>query len=159
MYSRRTFFEFISLADAELIHSQMIAWILSKDFQGFKEPVNCRKEILKNFFGLNDPEDIVEISTESDSIDILIKLDKVVLCIENKLKSSQHSDQLNKYKNFIDSHYGDVERRFYYLTLIDEESGNQDWINKSYRDLLSVLIELKNEKQIAENANGFILEE
>lgn len=159
MYSRRTFFEFISLADAELIHSQMIAWILSKDFQGFKEPVYCRKQILTNFFGLKDPEDIVEISTESDSIDILIKLDKVVLCIENKLKSSQHSDQLNKYKNFVDSHYGDVEKRFYYLTLIDEESGNQDWINKSYRDLFSVLIELKNENQIVENANGFILEE
>lgn len=159
MYSKRTFFEFISLANAELIHSQMVAWVLSKDFQGFKDPVYCRKQILKNFFVLENPEDIVEISTESDSIDILIKLDKVVLCIENKLKSSQHSDQLNKYKNFIDSHYGDVERRFYYLTLIEEDSENQDWINKSYKDLLSVLNNLENEGQIFKERDGFILEE
>lgn len=159
MYSKRTFFEFISLADAELIHSQMIAWILSKDFQGFKDPVYCRKEILINFFGLKDPEDIVEISTESDSIDILIKLDNIVLCIENKLKSSQHSDQLNKYKNFIDSHYGDVERSFYYLTLIDEDSENQDWINKSYRDLLSVLNKLEKDEHIFKEREGFILKE
>lgn len=54
-------------------------------------------------------------------MDILIKTEKMVIIIENKLKSSEHSDQLLKYTGAIEEKYKDQKSIFFFLTLIDEK--------------------------------------
>ncbi len=157
MYQTKTFFEYISSADMELIHSQMISWILSEDFQGFKDGEKSRTKILNEFFGVLNPGAIKRLATEQSSIDILIELDHTVLCVENKIKSSQHSGQLKRYEDHVSNTCDGKDKKFYFLTLVEEDSGSELWVNKSYKELLEVLKSLKQEGDIADNFNGQLL--
>jgi len=148
----RTFFEYLGIADMEKIHSQILQWILSKDNKALNS--NQKNELIKLFLGISNFE-ITEIITEYKKIDILIKSPNSVICIENKIKSSQHSNQLEKYKKSITSKYENINSHFFFLTLIDENSVDNDWTNVSYKKLLSSLLKLK----IKENTDGFILME
>lgn len=159
IYETKTFFEYISSADMELIHSQMIAWILTSDFQGFNDRQESQSRLLRDFFGIADPGEVKLVATEQSSIDILVDLGHTVLCIENKIKSSQHSDQLKKYQEHISKNYIDKVQKFYFLTLIEEAAESEKWVNKSYKELLKVLNSLKQNGAIADNFNGQLLQD
>ena len=146
----RTFFEYLGIADMEKIHSQILQWILSEDNKSLNS--NQKNKLIELFFEIQDFE-ITEIITEYEKIDILIKSSNSVICIENKLKSSQHSNQLEKYKKSIKNKYGEINSHFFFLTLIDENSFDKDWKNISYNKLLSSLLKL----EIKENTDGLIL--
>tara|TARA_B110000240_G_C13423368_1_gene420509 strand:+ start:56 stop:1108 length:1053 start_codon:yes stop_codon:yes gene_type:complete len=146
----RTFFEYLGIADMEKIHSQILQWILSEHNKSITS--NQKNEFISDF--LNIPNfHISDIITEYEKIDILIKSSNGVICIENKLKSSQHSDQLKTYQNTIQEKYGDINTYFFFLTLIDEKSNDNNWINISYNKLLKSLQKLK----IENNTDGLIL--
>jgi len=97
---QKGFFEFIAAADSEKVHSQTIGWIFSKDCDVFEQ--NEKNEILnKLIFKSNEEiQDFkpTNIQVEIDDIDILIESEDWVIVIENKIKSSQHSNQLFKYE-------------------------------------------------------------
>lgn len=146
----RTFFEYLGIADMEKIHSQMLQWILSKDNKGLTS--SQKNEFISDF--LNIPNfQVSEVITEYKKIDILIKSENEIICIENKLKSSQHSNQLDRYKKSIKKKHGEITTYFFFLTLIDETSNDSDWKNISYNKLLKSLKKLK----IEQNTDGFIL--
>ncbi|WP_158800212.1 PD-(D/E)XK nuclease family protein [Pedobacter sp. L105] len=133
---KRTFFEQIGLADMERVHSQMLQWIFSIECDAI---TNANKlSLIKGLFGL-DVSSINEVYTEYHNIDILIKTPEIIICIENKLKSSQHSNQLETYKKTLNSEFISQVVRFYYLTLANENSDDIDWICLSYRHLLNEL--------------------
>ncbi|CAL2082909.1 conserved hypothetical protein [Tenacibaculum dicentrarchi] len=146
----RTFFEYLGIADMEKIHSQILQWILSKDNKSLTS--NQKNEFISDFLNITNFE-VSEIITEYEKIDILIKSQNGVICIENKLKSSQHSNQLNRYKESIQQKYGNINTDFFFLTLIDEKSNNDNWKNISYNQLLNSLQKLK----IQNNTDGLIL--
>lgn len=146
----RTFFEYLGIADMEKIHSQILQWILSEDNKSLNS--NQKNKLIEIFFEIQDFK-ITEIITEYEKIDILIKSSNSVICIENKLKSSQHSNQLEKYKKSIKNKYGEINSHFFFLTLIDENSFDKEWKNISYNKLLSSLLKL----EIKENTDGLIL--
>lgn len=149
---KRTFFEYLGIADMEKIHSQIIQWILSSNNESISE--NGKNEIISMLFGIQDFK-IKEIITEYKNIDIVIKSETSIICIENKLKSSQHSNQLKNYQKSIEKQYGDIKTYFYFLTLIGEESDETEWRNITYNSLLKVLTKIKKQ----ENKDGLILEE
>lgn len=97
---KKGFFECIAAADAEKVHSQTIGWILSDECGVFTEEE--RKSILQELLlGQNVNFDIGRIKSvdvEINDIDIQITCDNCLIVIENKLKSSQHSNQLFKYE-------------------------------------------------------------
>lgn len=97
---KKGFFEFIAAADAEKVHSQTIGWIFSKDCDVFDD--NEKNLILKELvFGDSKKEiDLTPsvVSVEINDIDILITCGDRLVVIENKIKSSQHSNQLYKYE-------------------------------------------------------------
>ena len=97
---KKGFFECIAAADAEKVHSQTIGWILSDECGVFTQEE--RKSILQELLlGQNVNFDIGRIKTvdvEINDIDIQITCDNCLIVIENKLKSSQHSNQLFKYE-------------------------------------------------------------
>ena len=92
--NQQSFFEFLSLSHQERIHSQIISWIFSLNFNGANEKQKLK--LLHSIFKLKAKKIKFSI-TEYENIDILIKTDSSIIIIENKFKSSQHSNQLEKY--------------------------------------------------------------
>ena len=97
---KKGFFEFIAAADAEKVHSQTIGWIFSKEC-GVFDDTEKSKILNELVFGEGKfQEDFrpANVSVEINDIDILIENKDWIIVIENKIKSSEHSNQLHKYE-------------------------------------------------------------
>lgn len=84
--------------------------------------------------------------TESKNIDIFIKTEdnrgySDCWIIENKIKSSQHSDQLERYEEYCKKKYKGSELHYLFLTLIDEKplGDSHVWISATYGNLVNLL--------------------
>ena len=97
----------------------------------------------------------VEIQREWKNIDILIILEGVVVCIENKVLSKEHSNQLKRYKEIIEKQFPDYQQTFVYLTPDGEDSEEEtdtyepisyEFIVDSLDRILSVYGESLNEQ-------------
>ncbi|MFC5452176.1 PD-(D/E)XK nuclease family protein [Paenibacillus aestuarii] len=133
-----TFFETLSVAHLEKIHSQMLCWILNGDILDLAQ----KTRMLNSIFGTSETTfSKLDCYTEYKSMDIVVVTDKITFIIENKLKSSQHSDQLERYMEIIqeDSRFKDTISKFGFLTLVGEESKHSEWKNIIYRELLDSL--------------------
>lgn len=99
---KQGFFEFISAASNEKVHSQTLAWIFSTNCTAFTPEV--KGEILCQFVGdtMDNSKNYIPLKSiaEIEDIDLFIECANVCLIIENKIKSSQHSNQLYKYQYF-----------------------------------------------------------
>lgn len=160
------FFSALSLADVERVHSQVIGWIFHPENNALT--VKEKALLLTELFHLpvKRYENILSF-TEEEHIDIIIVAETTdgrdVYAIENKLKSSQHSDQLNRYREFIEQDplhrfVGMSKLHFGYLTLLNEEANAEGWVNLSYEDLANIL-EILFEDRNSNNANEIILRE
>ncbi len=151
-----SFFEYLWVADMERIHSQMLAWIFSPDCIALDTK---EKQILFNqLFGKNINIDVKKMIIETEyswqllddnkktriSLDIIFKDDKRVIVIENKFKSSEHSNQLENYKKFIKKEFPELTWSYFFLTLIDSPSESKEWRNISYMDLYQGLSQFKS---------------
>ena len=137
----KSFFEHMKMADSERIHSEFISWFFSDDCQAITE--KQRIKTLNNIFKLRETDKILNIGTEIDKIDIFIETNNHILIIENKLKSSQHSNQLSEYKKNIEFKYPKKQHQFIFLTLIKEQAKSDGWIHISYHDLRNFLEKLE----------------
>ena len=89
----------------------------------------------------------VDIRREWENIDILVELEDVVVCIENKVLAKEHSNQLTKYKDIIQRNFPDKYKTFVFLTPDGSDSQNEidtyepisyDFIVDSLERILSV---------------------
>jgi hypothetical protein len=145
-----TFFESLMLADAERIHSQTLAWILNLHENVF--PKQEKNKLFKTIFNLSHDiiiEDNYFIGTEINSLDIVIRTDETTLVIENKLKSSEHSFQSDKYLNALPGNLRSKEENTYFafLSLTAESPKNPKWIIVSFEKLLKSLQTIKWNKE------------
>lgn len=148
----KTFFEYLGIADMERIHSQILAWIFSSDFGALTEKQKI--ELLEKVFDLTNVVRIEKILTESHRIDILIETDSELIVIENKIKSSQHSDQLARYvEHFSKTHA--IKPKFYFLTLVKEKFNYSIWKRISYQHIYDCLLSL----ELLDNPHSIIFEE
>lgn len=129
----KTFFEYLGIADKERIHSQFLAWVFSIDCNSIDS--NMKNKLLQDIFQLNCNSQITNILTERNGIDILIETDNEIIVIENKIKSSQHSNQLDNYKKFIEKEFCHKKQYFFFLTLIGEKTENPIWKKITYVDI------------------------
>jgi hypothetical protein len=93
------FFEFIDAADAEKVHSQTIGWMFSENCKAFS--YTNKYLILNELIGKNAEVQVTpetKVYVEINDIDIMIEGEDWIIVIENKIKSSQHSNQLFKYE-------------------------------------------------------------
>lgn len=139
---KKSFFEYLGLADMEKVHSQFLAWVLSDDCNAIES--EGRQCLFKNLFGFD--EKITQIQTERNNIDIFIQTENNIVVIENKIKSSQHSNQLEKYKKYCRENFPKSLPHFFFLSLIDEDASDNDWHQLSYSTIYSQLNSLKLEK-------------
>ena len=138
---KKSFFEYLGIADVERIHSQFFAWIFSSDCNAIDSIQ--KDELLQKVFRLKSNSHILNTQTERDGIDILIETDKEIVVIENKIKSSQHSNQLERYKEFCEKHFLNKKKYYHFLTLIGEHTEHQEWIRISYLQIYNSLKSLK----------------
>lgn len=152
------FFNAIGVADMEKIHSAVIGWMLSDKCKAL-DP-KAKSALLCNLFEENIRifKNIV-VQVEVYNIDVLIETEdnqgnKECWVIENKIKSNQHSNQLDKYvgiikgnalttgKKPITTNYKNIPAHYCFLTLIPESPrGNhaKKWKNLQYKDFLNFL--------------------
>jgi len=87
----------------------------------------------------------VEVLREWKHIDIVIVHSDFVIAIENKVKSSEHSDQLSRYKQKIVEAFPNREKGFVYLTVDglepSEKEDQKDYISIGY-DIIKSRIEI-----------------
>ena len=126
-----SFFESIGMADMEKVHSQTIAWFFSSDCDALSSA--GKEEILSSILSRTDIATIQKVHTEYKSIDIVIETDRQVIAIENKIKSNQHSNQLERYKRILDKDFIGKEKVYLFLTLVPEISKSGEWKNISYQ--------------------------
>lgn len=79
---------------------------------------------------------------ERHNIDILMvdDLNKFVVIIENKVTTSEHGDQLNRYKKSAEQFFPKHRKLYLYLTPDGEDPSDEDYIAIDYK-LISELIE------------------
>jgi len=85
-----------------------------------------------------------EVFREEKYIDLLIKDDKnkFVCVIENKIKSTEHDNQLQRYFNHVISEFPDYKKMFVYLTVegeIPESDSSNNWIPFSYSQIVETI--------------------
>lgn len=136
---KKSFFEHLGLADVERIHSQFLAWIISRDCMAIDQKERYR--LFKDIFNVGGL--ITRIQTERNRIDILIETTNDIIVVENKIKSSQHSNQLANYKQFCDKEFPRHNKHYFFLTLIDEKTDDKDWKRLTYTTIFKHLSELK----------------
>lgn len=105
-------FSILDISKTEIRHSNFLAWILDpNENHGLKNLILVR--LLRDIFSDDKVSDYtqfdieflnfnnVEIRREWKHIDILVLIDKVVLAIENKISSTDHTNQLERYEKII----------------------------------------------------------
>ena len=120
-------FQILRITKNEIRHSNFLSWLLDPN-QSHKLGDIFLKRFLREVFSSDkfgdlDQVDVegmdlskVEIQREWKNIDILIKLENVVVCVENKVLSKEHSDQLRRYKEIIENQFPNHHQTFVFLT-------------------------------------------
>lgn len=140
----RNFFEVIGIADMEKVHSATIGWMLSDDCDAFD--LALRSRMLNDLFGIERDKifKTINFDIEWENIDIRYKTTDAndiveYWVIENKIKSSQHSNQLAKYEEIMSEKCPNNSAHYVFLSLIKESAVRGNWKNRSYDDLLVIL--------------------
>tara|TARA_B100000795_G_C22751156_1_gene419487 strand:- start:146 stop:1348 length:1203 start_codon:yes stop_codon:yes gene_type:complete len=138
-------FEILRISKTEIRHSNFLSWLLNpKGSHGIGEVF--LKKFLREIFSSEKSTDIdqievnkidysnVEILREWKHIDLLIIVDDIVISIENKVHSKEHSNQLVRYRKIIEDEFPDKRKSFVYLNPegVESEQESDVYIQLSY---------------------------
>ena len=146
----------------ELRHSNMLAWLFDPEESHGLDDLFLRRWLMRVLQQASmktplppgwispiavDVLDIerVEVRREFENIDLLFTIHtgtgrRWVICIENKVNSSQGRDQLKRYHEIVERRFADTERRIYvFLTKHQEPPAHPAYIENSYEEILEVL--------------------
>ena len=162
---RFNIFRSLNIIDNEIRHSNFLAWLLDpSETHGLGDYfLNLfLKKISSQTSSVNHSSpsifeidswtfNYIEVLREWKNIDILIKSDenRFVCVIENKIKSSEGKDQLQRYKKIINHEFGDYKKFFVYLSLEGDIPSDENYLTVSYRDISAIInyiIEVKKDE-------------
>ncbi len=159
-------FQILRISKTEIRHSNFLAWLLDPS-QSHKLGDIFLKRFLREVFSSDKSSEVdqvdvegmdlskVQIQREWKNIDILIKLENAVVCIENKVLSKEHSNQLSRYKDIIFSTFEGYHKAFVFLSPEGSDSDNETdlyepisygFIVESIERIISVYGESMNQK-------------
>lgn len=145
-------FEILKISRMEIRHSNILSWLLDPN-----ENHGLNDSILRGVFQFIIQNDYIDmdifkillmdlnsfyVKREWNNIDILIesKEKEIVLCIENKIDSGEHSNQLKKYHNYIETTFPDYTKIYLYLSPYGVDSSKPDiWHSISYTDIKNII--------------------
>ena len=170
-------FEILDIVNAEIRHSNVLAWLFNPDSnhglsetflkQFLKFFISQNKGYIKANVSLFDFEIFnysdVEVRREWNNIDLIIILNeaskKVVITIENKIGTSEHTDQLKRYRKIIEEEFNSNYEKLYILLLPEEIVPSDDFWTCITYDIIAKLIEdlLESKKEmLSDSVYGFI---
>lgn len=150
--SKFNFFDILKITKTEIRHSNMLAWLLNPNenhglsdsiIRGFIQYVTTTFSEDIDVFDtlLMDCHDFT-LQREWHNIDILAvsSNEKFVLCIENKIYSGEHDNQLNRYRKIIEEAYPDYTKYYIFLSPEGTEASDTDyWCAMSYQEVLNII--------------------
>jgi len=150
--SKFNLFDILKITRTEIRHSNILSWLLNPNenhglgdsvIRGFIQYVATTFPEDTDVFDtlLMDCHDF-NIQREWHNIDILAvsSKEKFVLCIENKIDSGEHDNQLNRYRKIVEDTYSDYDKMYVYLSPEGVEASEPDyWCSMSYQDVLSIV--------------------
>lgn len=152
----------------EIRHSNMLAWLLNpNENHGFEDKF-LKKVLFQATFDTSNglsPYNIelmdfsdAEVYREKDHIDILLVSDtnKIVVAIENKVKSTEHDNQLERYAKILYKQYFDYKFIFIYLTPEGDEASSEIWTSMDYDFIQKQLDSLLKNCKIPEKNQIYI---
>ena len=136
-------FQVLKFEYGEIRHSNVLAWLLDPAESHGLGRMFLQRLLMRILHESDKATDItpvdidcwqsltVEIRREWNHIDLLCLItlasgDTWVICIENKVKSQQHSNQLHRYRKLVEETFPDAERRLYILLSKDGEEPEDD---------------------------------
>lgn len=149
---RFNIFDILKISRTEIRHSNMLSWLLDTN-----ENHGLGDKFLKNMFLkiLKENEDkeydsfklllmdlySFRVFREREHIDILLVSDKEknVIAIENKIGSSEHNHQLQRYREYLDKEYKDYKKILVFLTPDGDEPSDKKWGILTYESILDIL--------------------
>lgn len=153
---RFNIFDALRIDRREIQHSNFLAWLLSPNethgqgdlflkavlmdllrrarAEGRTPPVS---PVVLDGVELHD----VEIRREWKNIDLLIlsREPAFVIAVENKVDSSEHGNQLDRYEQIVSSEFGNLPQLRVFLSARGQETEDEDWLDYSYQALHDVL--------------------
>lgn len=99
-------------------------------------------------FRLKDLEG-VEVRREWENIDLLVvgQDEEWVCAVENKVGSSEHSNQLQRYRTTVEAEFPEAESLYLYLTPRGEEPSQEEYAPVSYELVLKATEEAREERE------------
>ncbi|MBS7328209.1 MAG: PD-(D/E)XK nuclease family protein [Oxalobacter sp.] len=172
--SKFNLFDILKISRVEIRHSNMLSWLLNPT-----ENHGLGDSILRGFIqyvvsSFSDDADVFDtllmdchdfaVHREWHNIDVLAVSDKkqFVLCIENKIDSEEHNNQLNRYRRQIEETYPDDKgyknkKMYIYLSPEGEEASDSDnWCSMSYSDVLNIIESARRKVKLLPDAQLLI---
>lgn len=169
LLSRFNIFHVLKAARHEIRHSNMLAWLMDPEESHGLSDRFIRRWLMNivhsagidtaTVLDLPSPIeidaleiDLIEVARESSNIDLLVIIqskdgDRWVVCVENKVHSAQHSNQLRRYRGTVERRYSEAKHRlFLLLSKHDEEPEDPRYISSSYALVEQVLRSCFNER-------------
>lgn len=153
---RFNIFDVLKVSRMEIRHSNTLGWLFDQnENHGFGDAFLkgvFQKLVENDTSGKYDIFQVLlsdmysfSVQREWKNIDILITSsdEKIVLAIENKVGSHEHSNQLNRYRTYLEQDYPDYKRFYVFLTPDGEEPSDvENWDVLTYLDVVEILEEL-----------------
>jgi hypothetical protein len=153
-------FEAIGAVQQELRHSDFLAFLLDPSQSHGLGDIFLKRLLKRVLIGhTNPPLSAVEIDVadlhdavvwrEWRHIDILI-LDpttKLVCVIENKVGSTEHSDQLRRYRETVQGEFPDHSKVFVYLTPEGDTPSDETYIPFDYRQVAELIDAIRKARE------------
>lgn len=115
-------------ASRELTNDAIICWMLDWANSEDEEYKNLSQDIIRLFTGNENLNvEFVNIKKQYQKIDILVEVNNSeVILIEDKVRTSHHSNQLERYKKIIESEeqYKDYNKHYIYYKIGNESTYN-----------------------------------
>lgn len=151
---RFNIFDALGVVRAEIRHSNFLAWLLDpNESHGAghtflnavlmdllrESPVDLRPLSPVDLDGSSLGG--VKVRREYRNIDLLISSGspRIVVAVENKIDSGEHSDQLQRYRAIVQQDFPEHKPLFVFLTPDGDEPTEADWVSYTYGDIHRVL--------------------
>jgi hypothetical protein len=146
-------FQILGVTRTEIRHSNFLSWLLDANANhGLGNQVVMR--FLRSVLSDQRVEEIDESEVEEldyntmrvyrewHHIDIMLEFTDLIVCIENKVDSGEHTDQLTRYRKLVKARFPDHKRiAFVYLTPTGAASAKESksYVEYSYQQLVNIL--------------------
>lgn len=167
--SKFNLFDILRITRTEIRHSNMLSWLLNPNenhglgdsiirgviqyvVTSFGESTDVFSTLLMDCYGFI-------VQREWHNIDVLAVSaeEKFVLCIENKIDSGEHSNQLGRYRSTVEENYSGYRKMYVFLSPYGVESSEPDyWCPMGYPDILDIITRARQKVNLLPDAELLI---